>query len=275
MGGLSSSALYMQTTRQTPVDRAVGALAARQHGVVTRAHLTAIGLGRAQIDSRVRAGHLYRVHRGVYAVGQPALTTKGRFMAAVVAYGDRAVLSHRSAAVLWGLQRERGPRIDVTVPEGGGLSRRRCVIVHRSRLAAHETTRTHDIPVTTPARTVVDLADISTRRELERTLDEADYLRLDLDRLRPIPGRRGAGRLGAGPRRPRARRHPDALGVRGASVRRLQELRPAAAAREPARRGLHLRLRLAGRSPGRRDRRLARAWHPRGLRARPVIGTRR
>jgi very-short-patch-repair endonuclease len=116
-------------------------------------------------------------------------------MAAVVAYGDRAVLSHRSAAVLWGLQPERGPRIDVTVPAGGGRRNRRTVIVHASRLREQETTKKAGIRVTTPARTIIDLADISTARELERAIDEADYLRLELAELSPIPGRRGAGRL--------------------------------------------------------------------------------
>ena len=185
----------MQTTHRTPLDRRVGALAARQHGVITRAQLVEIGLGRTGIDSRLRAGHLYRMHRGVYVVGRPALTMKGRFIAAVFAYGDHAALSHRGAAVLWGLQPERGPRIDITVPAAGGRRNRRTVIVHASRLREHETTPKSGIPVTTQARTIIDLADISTPRELERTLDEADYLRLDLAALRPIPGRRGAGRL--------------------------------------------------------------------------------
>jgi very-short-patch-repair endonuclease len=97
--------------------------------------------------------------------------------------------------VLWGLLPERGPRIDVTVPTGGGRSRRGALIVHRSPLPSDEVAVRDAVPVTTPARTVLDLADGLARRELERTLDEAAYLRLDLDGLRPRRGRRGAGLL--------------------------------------------------------------------------------
>jgi predicted transcriptional regulator of viral defense system len=86
------------------VDQLVAALAARQHGVVTRAQLVAFGLDDHAIGRRVRSGRLHRIHQGVYAEGHPRLTTKGRFMAAVVAYGDSAALSYRSAAVLWGMR---------------------------------------------------------------------------------------------------------------------------------------------------------------------------
>jgi very-short-patch-repair endonuclease len=102
---------------------------------------------------------------------------------------------HRSAAILWGLQPERGPRIDVTVPSGGGRKRQWAVIVHRSPLPANEVTIKDAIPVATPARTLIDLADVLPRRALERALDEAAYLRFDLTGLRPVPGRRGSGVL--------------------------------------------------------------------------------
>jgi very-short-patch-repair endonuclease len=100
-----------------------------------------------------------------------------------------------SAAVLWGLHPERGPRIDVTVRTPGGRATRGAVIVHRARITDEETTVRDAIPVTTPARTVIDVADISTRRMLERMLDEAAFLRLDLEGLEPRPGRRGSGLL--------------------------------------------------------------------------------
>jgi very-short-patch-repair endonuclease len=165
------------------------------HGVVTRVQLMALGLDDRAIARRVRAGRLHRVYRGVYAVGHPRLTTKGRFLAAVVACGERAVLSHLSAAILWSLLPERGPRIDVTVPSRGGRKRRAALIVHRSPLPAEEVTVKQGIPVTTPTRTVIDLADVRPRREVERAIDEAAYLRLDLTGLRPRPGRRGCGLL--------------------------------------------------------------------------------
>ena len=98
--------------------RRVAELAERQHGVVTRAQLVELGLADSGIARRVRDGRLHRVHRGVYAVGHPKLTTEGRFLAAVVSCGDDAALSHLAAAVLWALVPERGARIDVTVPRG-------------------------------------------------------------------------------------------------------------------------------------------------------------
>jgi very-short-patch-repair endonuclease len=177
------------------VDRRLAALAASQHGLLTRAQLSALGLDDRGIGRRVRARRLHRIHRGVYAEGHPRLTRKGRFLAAVLAYGDRAVLSHRSAAVLWGLLPERGPRIDVTVPSSNGRTRRGAIVVHRCRLGPDELASRWRIPVTTPARTAIDLADHLGPRALERVLDEAHYLGLDLAELRPIPGRRGAGRL--------------------------------------------------------------------------------
>ena len=185
----------MRTSRQTPVDHRVAALADRQYGVVTRTQLTELGLGRGAIDARVRAGHLHRVHRGVYAVGRRALTTKGRFLAAVFACGNQAVLSHQSAAVLWELRPERGRRIDVTVPTTGGRTRRGAMIVHRSPLPDREVTVRDRVPVTTVARTIVDLADVLPRRALERAIDEAAYLRHDIDSLEAKRGRRGYGLL--------------------------------------------------------------------------------
>jgi very-short-patch-repair endonuclease len=185
----------MPISRQAPFDHRIAAFADGRHGVITSAQLGSLGLSRDAIDSRIRSGYLHRQYRGVYAVGRPGLTTEGRFPAVVVACGDRAVLSHTSAAILWGLLPERGPRIDVTVPSVGGRKRRRAVIVHRSPLPADDVTVKEAIPVTTPVRTLIDLADVLPRRALERALDEAAYLRLDLTGLRPVPGRRGAGLL--------------------------------------------------------------------------------
>jgi very-short-patch-repair endonuclease len=177
------------------LDHRLGELAARQHGVVTRAQLVERGLGGGAIDARIRAGRLHRIHRGVYAVGHPRLTREGRYLAAVFAFGDGAAMSHRSAAVHWGLLPERGPRIDVTVPGSGGRARRGAVIVHRSPLPEAEVTVKKGIPVTTPARTIIDLADLGDRRQVERAFDEAAFLRLDLAGLEPRPGRKGSGLL--------------------------------------------------------------------------------
>ena len=174
-----------------PFDRRVGELARRQHGVVDRAQLLALGLSRDAIEGRVKRGSLHSVHRGVYAVGHLALSRNGRFMAAVLACGEGAALSHFSAAVLWRIL-DVGGLIHVTAE-----TQRKCrgVVVHHAPLQG-ERVRREGIVVTTPARTLVDLADVvTTRRTLERAFDEADYLRLDWQSAKPRHGRRGSGLL--------------------------------------------------------------------------------
>ncbi len=130
------------------------------------------------------------MHRGVYAVGHLNLTRNAHFMAAVLACGDEAALSHFSAAVLWGLLSTEG-KIHVTAPTCRGRSG---LVVHRARLEG-EIAKRAGIPVTTPARTLIDLADVAPRRTLERAIDEAEYLRLDCTGLAPRHGRSGSGRL--------------------------------------------------------------------------------
>jgi very-short-patch-repair endonuclease len=184
-----------------PVGRRVTALGERQHGVVTRVQLIEIGLTDQGIGRRVKDGRLWRVHQGVYAIGRPTLTLHGRFIAAVLSCGPGAALSHIAAGVLLDLLEERGPRIDVTVPRGGQRRRRGALIIHRAALPDADVTTKHGIPVTTLARTLVDLADVLPRRRLERVLDEAAYLRLDVTDLQPRPGRRGSGTLAEALRR--------------------------------------------------------------------------
>ena len=160
--------------------------------MVSRDQLVALGLSARGVEGRMRRGWLHGVHRGVYAVGHLALTRNGRFMAAVLACGEGAALSHFSAAVVWGILEDRGQLIHVTV-EGNRVCRG--VIVHRSLLKGHRVRR-HGIVVTTPARTLVDLADVvHKRRTLERAFDEADYLKLDWESAAPIHGRKGSGLL--------------------------------------------------------------------------------
>jgi hypothetical protein len=182
---------------EPPLDARIAALAARQHGVVTRAQLGALGLDHSAIARRMRAGRLHQLRRNVYAVGHTRLTIEGHYLSAVLSYGNQAVLSHDSAAVLWKLRPVSGPRVDVTVPGGGTRARRGAVIVHRSPLPKEHIMVRGGIPITTPARTVVDLADCSTRRELARLIDEAHFLGWNLPSLQPLPGRRGAGLLAA------------------------------------------------------------------------------
>src|SRR4051812_19124047 len=101
-------------------DREIGRLASRQHGVVSRVQLRALGLSDDAIDRRLAAGRLHAVHRGVYAVGHSVLARRGLWLAAVLACGPGAVLSHAAAAALWELRAFGGVRTDVTVPGSGG-----------------------------------------------------------------------------------------------------------------------------------------------------------
>jgi hypothetical protein len=176
---------------EDPLDGAVAELALRQHGVVSRAQLIALGLGADAIDWRVRRRRLHAVHRAVYAVGHLGLARNGRFMAAVLACGEGAALSHFSAAVVWGLLQAEGQGIHVTAPTH---RRVRGIVVHWSPLEG-ERVRWLGIVVTTPARTLVDLADVVPRRTLERAFDEAEYLRLDWTGAAPRHGRSGSGVL--------------------------------------------------------------------------------
>jgi hypothetical protein len=179
---------------QAHPDRLIAALATRQHGVVSRRQLLSRGLSRHAIDERIRTGQLHSVHQGVYAVGLLRVHGSGLVMAAVLACGEGAVASHRNAGAIWCVRRYTGRTVDVTVPTRGGR-RRSGIRIHRSALTPEETTMRDCIPVTKPARTLVDLADILSRRALERAFDEAEYLRLDCTGLKPIPGRPGHGRL--------------------------------------------------------------------------------
>jgi very-short-patch-repair endonuclease len=166
--------------------------------VVASRQLAALGLTRQAIAKRACSGRLHPVHRGVFVVGQPRLTRSGTLFAAVLTAGDGAVVSHVSAAVLHGMWKGRQPRVvHVTVPPTGGRKRRRGLIVHRSPLRPDEVGTIDLVPVTSPLRTIVDLADMATPRDIERTLDEADYLGIDLDGLEPRRGRAGCGRLAA------------------------------------------------------------------------------
>ena len=133
------------------------------------------GFTNEDIGRLVRAGRWIRVHRGVYAVGHRILTSEGWWMAAVLAGGRGAVLSHGTAAAVWDLRRAAGGAVHITVPGDPGRKRRRGIKVHRSTtLSARDVTAHNRLPVTTPARTIVDLARTIAGRDLERIVDLAD-----------------------------------------------------------------------------------------------------
>jgi very-short-patch-repair endonuclease len=149
----------------------------RQWGVVSRAQLLELGLSPPAIATWRRRRRLQVVHRGVYAVGHSALRAEGHRLAAVLACGPGAVLSHRSAAAHWGLLRTDQTRIDVTAPRGrhGAPGIR----LHRSRcLDARDTTHHQGIPITTVSRTLLDLAATARPSELERALAQTERLHL-------------------------------------------------------------------------------------------------
>ena len=166
------------------LDLRIAEIAARQYGAIAIAQLQEVGIGKNGITRRVKRGQLHRIHRGVYAVGHRGLSLHGRFMAAVLACGEGAVLSHASAVVLWGLLKPLDGPVHVTTPATSGRARRPGIHLHRSpslanpsqtqepspspsyprqaggrrgRLSPRPTTHRHNIPVTTVSRTLEDL----------------------------------------------------------------------------------------------------------------------
>jgi Transcriptional regulator, AbiEi antitoxin/Protein of unknown function (DUF559) len=171
-------------------------LATRQYGVVSRRQLLALGLGPGAIDSRLRSGRLHRLHRGVYAVGHSRLSKRGIWLAAVLAYGEGALLSHESAAALWGLIDP--PLVPVDVTATHGRPGRKGIRLHRANVHPRERSARHGIPVTSVAQALLDMAALAPERRLSRAYEEADRLNL----LRPGAleqvCRHGVGRRGLG-----------------------------------------------------------------------------
>ena len=162
--------------------------------------LVALGLSAKAVRGRTEAGRLHRVHHGVYAVGHPLLTAEGRWIAAVLACGDRALLSHRSAAILWDLREGGGARVDVTTPRRVARGRTGIRVHWRPSLCATDAGSCRGVPCTSVARTLLDLAAILPARDVEKACDRAEQLRIFNGRaidelLRRVPGRRGAKRL--------------------------------------------------------------------------------
>jgi hypothetical protein len=176
----------------------VQALAGRQHGIVKRKQVREAGLSREGVRRRVKAGWLVPLHDGVYAVGHMALTDKSHLAAAVYACGEDALASHRAGGKLWGILRGSQP-IEVTGPRSREIAKG--FTLHRSRCIHDEDRALIDnIPVTSLARTLVDLADVLPERQLANAVHEAEVKRLfDLRQvervLERLPGRKGRHRL--------------------------------------------------------------------------------
>jgi very-short-patch-repair endonuclease len=167
---------------------------------VTREQLLALGFTPDGIKHRLAAGRLHHVHAGVYAVGRPELTRLGRWMAAVLACGPFAVLSHDSAAELLGIWRGESAECHVLVASASPHRHAGLRVHRRPSLNAPDITTRHRIRVTTPACTLIDLAARHPRGDIEGALNEADLRRLiDLRALRnqldKTPGRPGLAKL--------------------------------------------------------------------------------
>jgi very-short-patch-repair endonuclease len=168
------------------ISRDAWALARRQHGVVSRVDLLSLGFSPKAIRHRVADGRLHPIMRGVYTVGWPQANRKQRWMAAVLACGEGACLSHRSAGALWGIAQEGWPGlVDVSVRRHCDLRRPGLRIRVRCRLLRENITVSDGIPVTIPAQTLLDLATKLSPGQLERAVNEADKRdRIDPESLR-------------------------------------------------------------------------------------------
>jgi hypothetical protein len=183
-----------------PPQRVLARIAARQHGVCSRAQIDALGLDDQFAGRALACGRLHHVHRGVYAVGHPPLTERARWMAAVLAGGEGAVLSHVTAAVLWAIL-EWASDVAHIVIEGSTGHRRPGLVMHRTRsLPAEQRCEIDGIPVTSVERTLLDCAVMLSHKRLRFAVEAADRAGL-LDVLRLVAlcdasrGRRGIGRL--------------------------------------------------------------------------------
>jgi len=179
-----------------PIDESVRRLAGRHRGYVTRAQLLDLGLGRRLIAHRLHTGRLIRVHYGVYAVGHEPASAVDRAYAALLACGPGALLSHASAAALWGVFERWWEPFEAMVPTG---RRRPGIRIHRATVDRKDVRRHLGIRVTSPARTIFDIAPRLTDKALTRAVNELRIeRRLQLEHLAELVARL--------PRHPGARR---------------------------------------------------------------------
>jgi very-short-patch-repair endonuclease len=173
-----------------------GEIAARQRNVITHAQLADLGVGRNAIEHRLTSGRWQRLHKGVYLIGPAPPVPSARALAAVLTCGEGSVLSHRTAAAVWSLL-AAADRVHVSVA-GRNPGLRQGLCIHRVvALPADEITTKHGLPLTTPARTICDLAATELLRDVESALAEARIHRLATDRqiaavINAAPTRPGA-----------------------------------------------------------------------------------
>ena len=185
--------------REQPATNEIAVIAEAQAGVISVHQLRLLGLDKDAIRRRVQSGWLQPMHRGVYAAGHRRPDASHRWFGAVLACGPGAVLSHRSAAARWDVASGGGGMVHVTVPSANGRERHRGVRLHRcAGLRAEEATVHHGLPITVIERTLLDIANLVTPRQLEKALESAEAQRLvdhDVLSAYAFSGRRGARRL--------------------------------------------------------------------------------
>jgi very-short-patch-repair endonuclease len=177
-------------------EAAMAELADRQHGVVSRRQLLELGFGRGAIRQRLEAKRLHVVYRGVYAVGRRRIERHGVWMAAVLACGPGALLSHRAAGALLGIREAAGQIVDVTA--GRRLRGQHGIRTHEAQVLDDERTVHAGIPVTTVTRTLFDLATILQPHELKRAAEQAEALQLTSPLSLTAVVQRHAGQRGGG-----------------------------------------------------------------------------
>jgi predicted transcriptional regulator of viral defense system len=188
------------SAHQTPRDREIARICQSQNGLVTLEQLEAHGLTVQAVHERLLSGRLHRIHQGVYSLTPRVMTQRGVFMAAVLACGPDAVLSHRSAAYLWGMVDSWEEPIDVTAPNRRGRSPDGVAAHRDSSLQPIDKTTHFDVPCTTVARTVLDYAGVESERKVRRVIAQGEVLGiLDKSKLRALlkrsRRRRGVARL--------------------------------------------------------------------------------
>ena len=203
MEGSSRNRLHARRKREDPLDRRICDHAARQHGTIALRQLVSLGLSASAVRDRVASGRLHRLHAGVVAVVPPSLLTlKGSVMAATLACKAGTAASHRSSSMLFELRLAQRRWIDVTTPGARGRQRAGIHIHDGLTLSADDVIAVDNIPCTSLARTLLDVAETATRREVERAIDRAaqqelrDMRAID-DVLARANGRRGAKLLRA------------------------------------------------------------------------------
>jgi very-short-patch-repair endonuclease len=189
---------YRRLARTRGWDAAIAALAERQHGVVSRGQLLGLGLKASAIDRRCRAGRLHPLYPGVFRVGHRLIQREGRWIGAILVSGPEALLSHWSAAALWGISPSSRELIDITVSHPTRSSKQ--IRRHLSAVPGDERTIEEGIPVTSAPRTILDLAATEAVDTVENLLREMEYRelrdRLSLwDLIERYPGKRGVRKV--------------------------------------------------------------------------------